>query len=155
LAEHPSGAEYASWWARLGAEILDSLVVGIPMGIALSIIGASSNVRTVVIPLALFVYNTLLDGGPTGQTVGKRAAGITARADETAGPLGLRRGAVRSSLVLALAIIGNYRLGDDDSFLVTLNVLAVVDGLWPLWDPRRQSWHDKLAGSVVLRVGEG
>lgn len=24
--------------------------------------------------------------------------------------------------------------------------------LWTLWDPKRQGWHDKLAGSVVVRV---
>lgn len=25
--------------------------------------------------------------------------------------------------------------------------------LWMLWDPRRQTWHDKLAGTVVVRTG--
>jgi uncharacterized RDD family membrane protein YckC len=24
--------------------------------------------------------------------------------------------------------------------------------MWMLWDPERQTWHDKMAGSIVVRV---
>ena len=35
--------------------------------------------------------------------------------------------------------------------LVT-GLLPILDGLWPLWDSKRQALHDKLAGTnVVLR----
>ena len=27
--------------------------------------------------------------------------------------------------------------------------------LWMLWDPRRQTWHDKIAGTVVVRHRPG
>ena len=30
-------------------------------------------------------------------------------------------------------------------------LLILVDLLWPLWDARRQTLHDKIAGTVVLR----
>jgi len=34
----------------------------------------------------------------------------------------------------------------------TLSALPLGLGyLWVIWDPRRQAWHDKLAGSVVVR----
>ena len=26
----------------------------------------------------------------------------------------------------------------------------LVDGLWPLWDKKRQTWHDKVVKSVVV-----
>jgi uncharacterized RDD family membrane protein YckC len=35
-------------------------------------------------------------------------------------------------------------------FLSTLPLL--LGFLWVAWDPRRQGWHDKLAGTVVIRV---
>jgi uncharacterized RDD family membrane protein YckC len=27
--------------------------------------------------------------------------------------------------------------------------------LWIIWDPERQAWHDKIAGTVVVRVPRG
>ncbi len=34
-----------------------------------------------------------------------------------------------------------------------LSTLPLLLGfLWAAWDPRRQGWHDKLAGTVVIRV---
>ncbi len=46
-----------------------------------------------------------------------------------------------------------------EEFLRLLNLLFVLRGLvwvldrlFPLWDKKRQTLHDKVAGSVVLRV---
>jgi len=35
--------------------------------------------------------------------------------------------------------------------LTVIPFAAIVDLLWPLWDPRNQTIHDKAAGTVVLR----
>ena len=32
---------------------------------------------------------------------------------------------------------------------------AGLGWLWILWDPERQAWHDKIAGTVVVRVPAG
>jgi len=29
---------------------------------------------------------------------------------------------------------------------------AILDYLWPLWDRKKQALHDKVVGSVVVRV---
>lgn len=34
---------------------------------------------------------------------------------------------------------------------LTFGLFALLDGLWPLWDPGRQALHDKVAGSVVIK----
>jgi hypothetical protein len=31
----------------------------------------------------------------------------------------------------------------------------VIDMLWPLWDPRNQTLHDKVVNSVVVRKDAG
>jgi uncharacterized RDD family membrane protein YckC len=36
---------------------------------------------------------------------------------------------------------------------VALVIPGLIDVLFPLWDPRHQTLHDKAAGSIVLRVG--
>jgi uncharacterized RDD family membrane protein YckC len=39
--------------------------------------------------------------------------------------------------------------------------MAIVDGIvfgfplgwrWPLWDDRKQAWHDKIAGTIVVQA---
>ena len=37
-----------------------------------------------------------------------------------------------------------------DSILGTISILQLLNYLWPLWDARRQTWADKVVGSVVL-----
>ena len=97
-----------------------------------------------------FLYNGLLDGGARGQTLGKRVLRIRVVDDATGRLLGPQRGLMRAVLPLAFGVASI--LGDAT---FTLAILAsLLDGLWPLWDPRRQAWHDKTAGSVVLKIGQ-
>ena len=35
-------------------------------------------------------------------------------------------------------------------FYIFLVIPYVLDNLAPLWDKRRQAWHDKVAGSIVV-----
>jgi len=43
-------------------------------------------------------------------------------------------------------VVGMFRL------IFFFGLFTLLDGLWPLWDPNRQALHDKIAGSVVVRV---
>lgn len=91
------------------------------------------------------VYGTLLCGSPRGQTVGMRAVGLRAVRDEAAtGTLGYGR-----SLVRAL-VEGVFRLLE--LFFFLLGVVWLLDMVFPLWDGKRQTLHDKVAGSVVVRT---
>jgi uncharacterized RDD family membrane protein YckC len=84
-------------------------------------------------------YATVMLGSPRGQTVGMMAVGVRARTDERLGPLGPAR-ALRRSLVqlgLAYTVVG-----------------GLLDVLWPLWDAKNQTLHDKAVGSVVVVARE-
>ena len=71
--------------------------------------------------------------GKTGQTLGKRALGIRVVDERTLEPIGPGRG------------IGRYLAN-------ILSALPLFLGyLWPLWDDRNQTFHDKIVGSLVLR----
>jgi uncharacterized RDD family membrane protein YckC len=64
-------------------------------------------------------------------------------------------------LVLGLRIVdaetgGTPRIGRLVLRYVGYLVSALPLGLgylWALWDPRRQGWHDKMAGTLVIRTG--
>ena len=109
------------------------------------VIGAAE-VRFSIMLLVALAYNGLLDGSEHGQTVGKRLLKIRTIDAGTGGMLGVTRGLGRAGISALLQFISGF------SLLLTLP--SLLDVLWPLWDPQRQTWHDKAAGSVVVRVDE-
>lgn len=142
----------AQWWQRAVAFLLDLVVLAIPNTIIVTVIAgtaASSGVINTAhvaprvweaIGVALVVslgYFSFLDGGRRGQTIGKMALGIAVRDIVTGGPIGAGRALVRRFLFFA--------------FYFGL-ILFVINALSPLWDRRRQAWHDKVVGSCVVRV---
>lgn len=72
--------------------------------------------------------------GKTGQFWGHRAAGIRIVDAETGGPIGSGKA------------FGRYLLHYLDSAICYLGFL------WPLWDKKKQTWADKIVGSVSVRA---
>jgi uncharacterized RDD family membrane protein YckC len=91
------------------------------------------------------VYGTFLIGSARGQTVGMMAVGVRAVRAEGGQALGYGRALGRA------VVEGVFRLLE--LLFILLGVIWLLDMLFPLWDARRQTLHDKIAGSVVLRVG--
>ena len=71
----------------------------------------------------------------TAQTPGKMALGISVRRTSEPGPLPLGTAVLRRLVPLA----GQF-----------VPFLSLLDGLWPLWDDKRQALHDKVAGTQVV-----
>lgn len=140
--------DLAGWDVRAGAWLLDLLIVWGSLLVLAVVIALAAGVdatamgyvvgfagRFLVSPL----YFATFHAGGRGQTLGKRAAGIRVRPEEKLAPLGFGR-ALGRSYITAL-------------FWVVLYVPGLVDGLWALWDKRRQTWHDKVARTFVVRAG--
>ena len=142
---HPSGAEYATWPSRLVAEIVDGFVVLVILQVVASMLPAALDIVAIG---GGFIYNGMLDGGPHGQTLGKRLLRIKVIDDNTGELIGPQRGMLRALPPLAFGVLG---LVSPATFVLGL-LAALLDGLWPLWQPRRQAWHDMVAGSGVGRV---
>lgn len=135
--------EYAGWGARLGALIIDALIVGaVAFVLALPAASGSGNgvagASLAVIYVVAYLYAPLTmmrKGRHNGQTFGKQAVGIRVRRD-TGGEIGFWYAALREILVKGL--IGTLTLG--------------IDYLWPLWDKRNQALHDKIVATYVVRA---
>jgi uncharacterized RDD family membrane protein YckC len=78
------------------------------------------------------LYSTFLCGGKRGQTVGMMAVHVRVVRDGTHDQLGYGKAFVRS--------------------IVEQLFRAVVDMLFPLWDKKNQTLHDKVVSSVVVRT---
>ena len=145
--------ELASLGSRLGARVLDWILVSVVIGI-LAVIGIVGAIATgdevgliaLVFGLALAVlFVTLLYEmtmiAVLGQTVGKMMVGAkVVRATEGDVP-GWGKSVGRWLILVAPSLIP---IG---GFLLTLLVY-----LSPTFDDRRQGWHDKAVATVVVRA---
>jgi uncharacterized RDD family membrane protein YckC len=135
--------EYVGFWARVGATIIDTvLVVAICFPLVTMIYGREYWVSTAIIQgPADFVINWLLPAVAVvlfwmyrQATPGKMAIGariVNARTGE------------RPSTG---QLIGRY-------FAYYVSILPLMLGfVWVAFDPRKQGFHDKLANTVVVRV---
>ena len=89
----------------------------------------------ILVSIPLMLYYGIMNGSKRGQTVGKMALGIVVR-DATGGPIGFWRGVGRYAITVV--------------FYVVFFIPYVIDNLSPLWDGRRQAWHDHVVHSVVV-----
>ena len=122
----------AGFWRRFGAYFIDNLILVVVYWLLVALI--DSTLAYVIYLVADFTYFTVLEGGPTGQTLGKRALGIRVIDFRAGGPIGYGRGFVRQ--------IGKLLSG----------IVLVIGYLWMLWDKEKQTWHDKIATTVVVPV---
>jgi uncharacterized RDD family membrane protein YckC len=126
----PSGPR-ATFVQRFFALFLDGIVLGI-VGAILRVIAGHSVGELIALAVGIGYYGYL--EGLSGQTVGKRALGIRVVDLPTGGPIGFSRGVLRY-------------------FARILSTVVFLLGyFWMLWDAEKQTWHDKIAGSVVVPV---
>jgi len=85
--------------------------------------------------VGVLLYHGKLEGGPSGQTLGKKALGIKVVDANTGGPIGTGRAIGR--FLFAQIISGS---------------LCWLGYLWNIWDDRKQTWHDKVTSAVVVRA---
>jgi uncharacterized RDD family membrane protein YckC len=116
--------------------LLGALVDGILLSIVNGILDAATDrvVSTIIGFVVGVIYTTVLLGSPSGQTIGMRTVGIRVIDATTGGRVDYGRCITR----YLMAIISGLALG--------------LGYLWMLWDPQRQTWHDKAAGTYVVPV---
>jgi serine/threonine-protein kinase len=145
----PPGRRLASWRRRAAAVVLDGVVLAglvlftlVAAGVPVEEIDRRIRTGEPLLVLLLFVapraiYDTALIGS-RNQTLGKMALKIQVVDAQTAAPIGYLR-AFRRWLSTA-------------TLWALFTVPGIVDHLWPLRDARKQTLHDKFAGSVVVHV---
>lgn len=137
---------YAGFWIRVWASIIDTVILGfITLPILLSIYGAEYfNSQSVIQGPADFVLTYVLPAIAIivfwiykSSTPGKMAVSVKIVDAQT--------GNAPSSA----QCIGRY-------FAYFVSMLPLGLGIfWVAFDPKKQGWHDKLAGTVVVRNKNG
>lgn len=133
----------SGFWRRFAAAFIDGVVIGV-VGSILTVFGIGHNEAGVHVDFVGGSWPTVLLSagyftffhGRTGQTPGDAVLAIKVVdfRDRTGGPIGYGRAALRWLMSIVSAVV--FLLGY----------------LWMLWDPEKQTWHDKAAGSVVVKL---
>ena len=145
MADNPPPREprYAGFWLRLGAFFIDTLIVSVVVGIILlaifgrSYLQLSAEGKTlwadVLFQGVLPAIAAILFWRFRGATPGKMLLSAKIVDANTFGPPSTGK------------LIGRY-------FAYLVSIVPMFLGfLWIAFDKRKQGWHDKLAGTVVIR----
>ena len=155
---------YAAFWPRFGAWLLDSLfstllaaIPGVALAVVLGLAVAANQEEPVSrfeednqdgnIALAAFGgfllgylpvyfgYHTIANAKGGGW--GKRIVGLRVLKETTGENPGYGTGFLRIFITRLIGFI---------------SIISLLDHLWCIWDRQKQTWHDKIAGTVVVAV---
>jgi uncharacterized RDD family membrane protein YckC len=152
----PGGARFAPWWQRASAYLIDVsavltaiLTVAAPIFVLSGFRDTSPSHREAIWFSVALLSATLVVGtayfivfeGRNGQTWGKQALGLVVLAEDGT-PCGYGRATSRE--LLGRVLIGGF------AWLFVLP--GLLSYLAALWDPERQTWHDRIGQTIVVRV---
>jgi uncharacterized RDD family membrane protein YckC len=150
------GKQLASWGSRVGATLLDWLILLIPVTLLIVlvvVVALSSDVGGIVTAIlssllylvAVLFYAPLLvarQGAHNGQTWGKQIVGIRIVRDNGV-PVDIGFGFLREVVVkgLLFGFVGGF----------FFSIPTLVDYLWPLWDDQNRCLHDMVVTTHVVK----
>jgi uncharacterized RDD family membrane protein YckC len=124
---------YAGFWERFGAVFIDTLILLIPGFIIQYTM--SESLGTVFSLVLNWLYYALLESGTTQATIGKKA-------------LGLKVTDMAGQRITFGQATGRY-------FGKILSAMILLIGfLMMIWDNKKQTLHDKLAGTLVVKKND-
>jgi uncharacterized RDD family membrane protein YckC len=146
--------DFASWFQRVGASLIDGVVVSILPALCYGIAAGTSETSVdafgtttseptgfgifliflgLIAQFAIWFWNRAWRQGRTGQSLGKSALGIRLVKEDTGQAAGVGLTVGRE---FAHILDGFFYLGY----------------LWPLWDEKKQTFADKICGTLVVRA---
>ena len=153
---------YASYGARLGGWLIDFVIVAIVAGVLVRVLNAGhvawvtftyhttvngvrhnhiGHISSLSVPLWIVLsslYGAIMCGSARGQTVGMMAVSARAVDERTGGPIGFGRALGRALFEWLMVIV--------------IFIPWIIDMLFPAWDQRRQTLHDKVTRTVVVKT---
>jgi len=134
--EAHAGVQPAGWWARVGASLLDAVLISVLMVPVALLVATSDTAVLVAAAVVLLGYPALMLAYNHGQTLGKAVARVRVIGADGQ-PVGLGRAFGRE----LVKVVFNYT-----------GVIGIIDVLWPLWQAENRALHDLIAGTRVVQA---
>ena len=126
-------SNYASFWQRFGAALIDGILFGVVSNVLGAILPSLSEARSWITPLVFWIYSVYMTV-TYGATLGKMALKIRVQNESTGANLTYGEAVLRE-------VVGKF----------LSSLIFLLGYLWMLWDPKKQTWHDKLGKSIVVK----
>jgi uncharacterized RDD family membrane protein YckC len=142
VPSHLDGQLAGYGWRVLGY-LIDALVVGAALGIFSTVAHLSVSADLAVGYVVRALYAGLLIAYWRGQTLGMKAVKCVCVDASSRDNVPVAQSMIRAftaEIIAALSLFG-----------VVLSLTEVVDLLWPAWDKKNQTLHDKVGRTVVVR----
>lgn len=146
LVTDVAGATLATWPRRVGASLVDWFVLYLVLLVCT--VAADYVISVSIFSAAAAYYLISLLATERGQTVGCIAANTRVRSVTTGGRATINQ-TTRRFIGSAVPLLVTMLVFQPVVEFVLWSYL-VVDALFPLWDRRSQTLHDKWAGTVVV-----
>ena len=132
-----SGMNYASFPIRFLALLIDVILIGVVKAVIAGVMGGTEApvMVTTLLDVAGIAYLVIMTS-KYGATVGKMIMKLKVQNVNTGANLNLVEAVLRE-------FVGRILSG----------LPLALGYFWMLWDPKKQTWHDKLAKSVVVKQG--
>lgn len=135
--------DYASFWRRLGAHVIDSVIMNVVIIGASFVMGLGAGAMGMVEPTAITILGGVIGGvipmvyfiwfwTKKGATPGKSAMGLRVVGADGSALTGMQ------SFIRFLGYIVS-------------SLFFCLGYLWMLWDDEKRCWHDMMAGTRVVR----
>jgi len=130
----------ASFWRRLGASLLDGIIVGIAgaiLGVIVGMMGTTSaSIINGLSMIASIGYYLATYMNMQGRTIGKKILNIQViKKDGT--PM------TDPFTIIVRDVVGKF----------ISSIVLLLGYIWMLFDKNSQTWHDKIAGTYVVYTG--
>ncbi|WP_048745082.1 MULTISPECIES: RDD family protein [Paenibacillus] len=133
-----NGNENAGFWIRLGASLLDSLIVALPISLLFMLFTGRDFGDDFISNLLMFLYSLLVPVFWYGYTVGKRICGIRIVKVSDGQPPGV------GTMLLRTLVAGLV-------YAITLGVGAIASAIRVGVREDKRSIHDFIAGTGVIK----
>lgn len=163
------GTRLAGFWWRVLSLIVDVVLIGVIISLPLRSSNLNSYVTSYIDVAVVFAYGTVCLARFKGQTIGMRivrtrCVDVVTHAQMSVAQI-LRRTGLHSLFILLAAsyhytlylnptakekILNNHN--SEIAFLFAIPL--IVDLLWPIWDKRNQTLHDKFAKTLIVRTSK-
>ena len=133
-AENPaaSPAAYSNWGQRVGAYLIDYAPIFVLELIGIISRNAFIGLLMLLASIGWWIYNRCIQAGRTGQSLGKKTLHMRLLSEKTGEPIGAGMAFAR------------------DICHILDSLACYIGWLFPLWDAKRQTFADKIVGTVVV-----
>lgn len=164
-----SGTQLAGYWWRVLGLIADVILIGLIISLPLNSANLNSYLTSYIEVAVVFAYGAICLARFKGQTIGMRLVRTRCVDAVTHVQMSvaqiIRRTGLHSLLILIAASYhytlyvnptAHEKILNDHNYEIAFlfAVPLVIDLLWPIWDKRKQTLHDKFANTLLVRTSK-